>query len=258
MSINHVEQDFQKKVSEKIHLVSEGTNRFRVNTPFRFDDGDHIVIVLKEEGSDWILSDEAHTYMRLTYDLEEKQLTKGERQKIISNALTVNQVQDRDGELIICVPDQQYGDALYSFIQAIMRISDVSYLSKERVRSTFKEDFRALVSEIVSQDRIDFDWYDSGRDPQKNYVVDCRINSMPRPLFVQALANNASTSEATIVLLQFERWGVPFHSLAIFEDQETISRKTLARYSDVCEKQYSSIAVNRDRIKQYLQESIKI
>ena len=145
MSMNLVEQDFQKKVSAEIHLVSEGTNRFRVNTPFQFDDGDHFVIVLKKEGTNWILSDEAHTYMRLSYDLEENQISKGERQKIISNALSVNQVEDRDGELIIRVPNQQYGDALYSLVQAIMRISDVSYLSTGRVRSTFKEDFRTLV-----------------------------------------------------------------------------------------------------------------
>ena len=127
MSINHVEQEFHKKVSAKVHLVSEGSNRFRVNTPFRFADGDHLVIVLKKEGTNWILSDEAHTYMRLSYDLEENQISKVKRQKLISNALSVNQVEDRDGELIISVPDQQYGDALYSFVQALMRISDVSY-----------------------------------------------------------------------------------------------------------------------------------
>ena len=152
MSINHVEQDFHKKVSEKIHLVSEGNNRFRVNTPFRFTDGDHIVIVLKKEGNNWILSDEAHTYMRLSYDFEERQISKGERQKIISNALSVNQVEDRDGELIICVPDQQHGDALYSFIQAIIRISDVSYLSRECVLATFEEDSQALEYETVSHE----------------------------------------------------------------------------------------------------------
>ena len=258
MSINHVEQDFHKKVSAKVHLVSEGTNRFRVNTPFRFADGDHFVIILKKEGTNWILSDEAHTYMRLSYDLEENQISKGKRQKIISNALSVNQVEDRDGELIISVPDQQYGDALYSFVQAIMRISDVSYSSRERVRSTFKEDFRALMCETVSQERIDFDWCDFERDPQGNYVVDCRINIMPRPLFVQALANNASTRDATIVLLQFEKWRIPFHSIAIFEDQETIGCKILARYSDVCEKQFSSLAGNKDRIKRYIQGKIGI
>ncbi len=40
-------------------------------------------------------------------------------QKIITNALSVYKVDDREGELIISIEDDQYGDALYSFIQAL-------------------------------------------------------------------------------------------------------------------------------------------
>ena len=63
-----IEKDFQSKVSEKVCLAAEGLDRYRVLTPFRFDDGDHLAIVLKRDGDEWILSDEAHTYMHLTYE----------------------------------------------------------------------------------------------------------------------------------------------------------------------------------------------
>ena len=74
MPIEAIEQDFHRKVSQKIRLSGEGIGRFRVFTPFLFDDGDHLAIVLKKEGTRWVLSDEAHTYMHLTYDIEEKDL----------------------------------------------------------------------------------------------------------------------------------------------------------------------------------------
>lgn len=256
MTIESIEQDFRDKVSAKIRLAAEGADRFRVMTPFLFEDGDHLAIVLRREGLRWVLSDEAHTYMHLTYDIDESDLHKGTRQKIISNALSLFQVEDREGELVLDVPDSRYGDALYSFVQALLRISDVSYLSRERVKSTFMEDLRALVSETLPEERVSFAWNDPTHDPHGMYVVDCRVNDMPRPLFVHALGSDSRTRDATIALHQFERWGLEFRSLAIFEDQESINRKVLARFTDVCEKQFSSLTANRERITRYLHEAV--
>ena len=132
MATETIVQDFHDKVSSKVRLEAEGMGRFRVFTPFLFEDGDHLAIVLKKEGSQWVLTDEAHTYMHLTYDVDERDLHTGTRQKIISNALSTFQIEDRDGELTLQVPDGRYGDALYSFVQGLLKISDVTYLSRER------------------------------------------------------------------------------------------------------------------------------
>jgi hypothetical protein len=256
MSVETIERDFKQKVCERLRLASEGVERYRVFTPFMFEDGDHLAIVLKRENGRWLLSDEGHTYMHLTYDLDERDLRGGTRQRIITNALTAFSVDDREGELVLPIPGERYGDALYSFVQALLKISDVSYLSRERVRSTFLEDFRTFMEEHVPEQRRSFDWRDAAHDPEGKYLVDCRVNGMARPLFVYALPGDDKVRDATIGMLQFERWGSRFHTVGIFEDQEEVNRKVLARFSDVCEKQFSSLASNRDRIARYLEESM--
>ena len=258
MSISTIEQDFIDKVSTQISLSADGTDRFRVLTPFQFEDGDELVIVLKKEGKRWLLSDEAHTYRHLAYDIDEKLLYSGNRWKLISKARAMFEVEDRNGELILDVSDQDYGEALYDFVQALLKITDVSYLSRERVKSTFMEDFHALLHEKVAPARMDFGWHDPERDPSGKYTVDCRINGMPEPFLVYALANDNKARDATIALRCFKDWGMQFNSVGIIKDEKAISRRVLERFRDVCRFNFTDINKSRGIIGQYLDENISV
>ena len=256
MFINTIEQDFIDKVSAKIRLLPDGKERFRVLTPFQFDDGDQLVIILKKAGERWVISDEAHTYMHLTYDIDERDLHSGTRGDIISRALSMFDVEDRNGELILEMPEERYGDALYDFAQALLKITDVTYLSRERVQSTFMEDFRTLLHNKVDETRMTFEWYYPDRDPQGKYIVDCRINGMPQPLFVYALSNDSRVRDATIALHQFKDWELSFNALGIVKGEKGMNRKVLARFRDVCDQYFIGINESYEQIGQYLKNRI--
>jgi hypothetical protein len=254
MDIKEIESLFRSKVGQQIEIYPEGVNRFKVFTPFQFDDGDSLSIVLKRIGDKWILTDEAHTYMHLSYEIDMNSLEKGTRQKIITSVLSGYGIKDQDGELLLNVEQDDLGNAFYSYVQGLIRITDVTYLTRERVRSTFMDDFKTFLHENVAPERVKFNYTDPAHDADGKYPVDCRVNGMAKPLFIFGISNEDKCRDVTISLMWFEKHGIPHHPIAVFEDQEEINRKVLARFSDVVEKQFSSLSANRDRIKKYFSE----
>lgn len=107
-----IKRDFQYKVCEKIRLIGETTDHFRIFAPYVGADGDHLDIVLKREGATWTLTDEGH--MHMMHDLDGIDL---------QGILFEFHIEDRKGELLLRVTDENFGEAIYSFVQALAKIT---------------------------------------------------------------------------------------------------------------------------------------
>jgi len=258
MNTGSIKDDFKKTVCGQIELNPQGDDRFLVATPFRFSDGDHFVIALKKEGDGWVLTDEANSLMHLSYCMDVDVLEdEGNRKEIFDNSLSLFAVENRGGELVKPVVGDRFGDALFNFVQALMKVSDVSFLTRERVRSTFMEDLFAFLRKNIPPDRIQFNWK-SDRDASGKYPVDARINHMRRPLFLYGVPHEDKMKDVTISLLTFEKWQLKFQSVAVFEDLQAMQKKPLARFLDVNDKPFSSFDdENKDRLSDYLREALE-
>ena len=124
MPPDRIERNFREEVSSDVRLVAEGADRYLVFTPFCFDDGDHLTILLKRDGTRWVLSDEAHTLMRLSFDIDYEELERGSIREFIVTTLADFQIEDRDGELILDLTGKQYGVALCSYVQALLTVAE--------------------------------------------------------------------------------------------------------------------------------------
>src|SRR5229473_3246291 len=109
---DNIERDFKRKVCDELSVQPEGLDRYIINTPLTFEDGDKLPIILKKEpGGGWILTDEGHTFMQLTYDLDESDLQDGNRKEIIDRTILASRLRNRQGELVLQIEHERYGDS---------------------------------------------------------------------------------------------------------------------------------------------------
>ena len=251
MDRQDIERAFKDSVCEEVELASAGIDRYLVHVPFTFEDGDHYVVLLKRDNGQWVLTDEGHTFMHVSYDVPE--FDRGTRRSIIDRVLAGLGLEDQQGELRLQIPEERYGDALFSYLQAITRITDVSFLTRERVRTTFVEDFRELVQQAAANREVRFEYFHPVHDPERRYPVDARVNgTAARQILMFAISNDDQCRDATITLYRWESWGERFHPVVVFRDQTEINRVVLARFSDVAEKQFSTLETARERLQPHL------
>ena len=142
MNTESIRKSFKESVAESVELFPKGDNSYQIFTPFHFDDGDHFVVILKTDGfGNWIITDEGHTYMHMSYDTDLSSLENRTRNEIIESSLDKYGVKEIEGRLVATVDEiSNAGNTLWNFIQCLISITDISYLSRERVLSTFDED----------------------------------------------------------------------------------------------------------------------
>lgn len=250
------QEKLKVEVGHEIEARPHSDGVLRIETPFAFPDGDHLVIRLREaEGrNEW--TDFGHTFMHLSYWIDVDALSSGQRGRLLEQTLARLNVENRDGELVAQASAGDLGESLLRFAQALIHVSDLDYLSQERVESTFREDVRRLLRDRFGS-RAHIDYVDSEHDAKGLYRIDCMLNEAERPVAVFALLNDDNTRDATITLQEFRAWGRELFSTAIFEDQEKINRRVLAKFSNVCDKQFSSLVGQEEDVMTYLDKALR-
>lgn len=243
-------RELKESICKDIDVFPEGKSRFAVDTPFCFEDGDSFTIVLKKSNDRWYFTDEGHTLMHLSYEGADISLEKGKRKQYLDLILTTHYIENDNGELKCSVEDEHYGDALFTFIQGLTKITDLSFISRERIASLFWEEFREYLKETFKE-KCFFDYKDPARDPDGKYIVDCYVK-YEKPLFIFGLSSDGRCNDAIITCLTLKSRGASFNSIGIFEDAEKISNKVMARSIDAIEKPFSTLSSTKERLPEYL------
>lgn len=251
MDLISVTNEIRSKICSEIEILSEGKDRYVIAVPFTFEDGDFFKTILKKGDDGWYFTDEGHTLMHLSYEGFDVKLDSGKRKDIFDLILATHGLENDNGELICTVEDEHFGDSLYTFLQGLVKITDITFLKREYAASVFFEEFRGYLKDTFG-DKCVFNYKDPEKDPEGRYSIDCCVK-YEKPLFVFGLTTNDRCKDAVIKCLTYEKWGVKFTSIAIFEDMEKNSSKVLAMCSDEIDKQYSTLVSAKERVPSYLE-----
>ncbi len=239
-------------VGAAVVLRPSGKGRQQVLAPFRFPDGDHFVIYLRELADGrHEFSDGGHTYMHMSYAMDVDALQSGPRAALLEGALSSFGVEDREGELAAVTDQDSLGASFLEYVQALIQVSDLRYTSREQVRSTFLDDFRRTFEDAFG-DRAHFDYNDVERDPKGEYPVDCLVNGSSRPAAVFAIPGNDRCKDATITVMQLRAWERPVFSVGVFEAQEDLNSRVLARFSNPADKTFAYLSGQEEYVTEYI------
>lgn len=256
MDIDQFEKEIKKDICEEISLAQINTNKFRVITPFQFDDGDHIKIILKKVGADWVLTDEGHTLMHLNYYLDEDRLLEGNRERIIFETIENLSLKYDQGRIFSKIDEKSIGNKLFKLIQGIIQIDDVMYISREQDTYPFLEDVKSFIYRSIAGEHITENWTHPQLDPEKEFIVDFKINGMNTPLFIFRLSNEYRVLKAAITLYEFNRIKFPNQSIGIYRDLDKISPKNKKKFSRLCNAEFTNFYDQQDGIIDYFNSTL--
>ena len=248
LNLPQLEKTLCNQLCTQVKIHRRNDNVLMIENPFTFPDGDHFPIYLKESPSGFIeLSDSGHTFMHLSYEHDLDSIFAGSRRELLDQILREGNISESDGALSLKVLPEEIAEAIFRLGQTLTKIYDLTFLSRERSRSTFYDNLKILVFELVDETKIQSRFTPLGTFDGTEYFVDYRIEgSQEVPIFLYGVPNQDKARLTTIMLSQFLLKKLEFESVIVYDNQEKISRRDVAWLTNVSGTAVASLNAHDD------------
>ena len=255
LDLTKLKETLCTSLCKEVNLYPRQDNRIIVDTPFRFPDGDSLLILAEPISTGGLrLSDCGHTLMHLSYSMDVDDIAKpGNGNELFQRIINENGLSFESGQIFVDVCADDIGRAVFRLGQALSQIFDLSFLSRNRVSLTFYEDLDRAIHLVSPDVRIQKNYIVENRDSAEDYPIDYRLD-FPRgglPLFLFGIPSNEKAKLATLVIQYWRAEGLQFTSFIVFQDQLRISRSDVARLTNVGDESISSLGAIADMRRKF-------
>ena len=212
---------------------------FQLIIPILHEDGDMVDIYLQDspKGDGYVrICDFGLALMRLSYTYD---VNTPARQRIFDSILINNGVGNDTGNLYLDAPANAIYQSILQFAGCVQKVCNMSYWSRETVRSAFYDDLRSCVTTKLASyspvpnlspmgiDLISVDWGLTHRNSQ---------------FYLFGVMGNDKAKSAAISLLEFQKARLNYTSLIVHEDMDDLGRREQRHLTRNADKQYPSLA----------------
>ncbi len=238
------------QLNNRVDLVQKRRGIFQLISPFYHEDGDMMEIFIEERGDNGTvrISDHGMTLMRLSYGFD---VNTPNKKRILQKILAENQISEEEGRLYIDSPRNELYASILQFVQGVGKVSNLQVLRREVIKSLFYEMLEEFVMERLAQFA-----------PKKNILpialrddleVDFQLSGdLTKQVFLFGIKDNAKARLTTICCLEFQKNSIPFRSIAVHEDFDSLSRKDRKRITSAIDKQFTDLDDFKENGRPYL------
>ena len=237
-----------ERLCSEVRIHRRQDDILMMESPFTFPDGDHFPIYLSETTAGGVkLSDRGHTLMHVSYEHEVDLFYESARASRREQIVRECGIEEDEGIFWIETPPDQVAAALFRLGQALTKIYDLTFMSRERASSTFYEDLRGLIATILDEEFVETDYIPPDVPDANHYPVDYRFEGKEgRSVFLYGVPGRDKARLTTIMLSHFLLHQIAFESVIVFADQQAIPRLDLARLTNVAGTAVASLEAEED------------
>ncbi|OQW93436.1 MAG: hypothetical protein BWK79_11140 [Beggiatoa sp. IS2] len=230
--IEGLSQGFNHRVS----FVERRKNVYQLVAPFYHEDGDMVDIYVIVLGNKIRVCDLGKTLMRLSYSYE---IDTPAKEKIFNQIISQNHLNEENGNLYLDVEGTDIYPSVMQLYQVIAKVSNMRLYKREVIKSLFFELLEEFIMANLQQYSPVKDYYPI--ETSEEYKVDYCFNHRNPQIFLFGVPSDTYARLSAISCLKFQNEAIPFRSVIVLEDLETLSRKDQARLMSVADKQFPSL-----------------
>lgn len=137
LDIAKLKETLCTSLCKEVNLYPKKDNRVIIDTPFKFPDGDSLLIFAEPISTGGLrLSDCGHTLMRLSHSMDVDDIAKhGNKNKLFQQIINENGLSFESGQIFVDVSTNDIGKAVFRLSQALRQIFDISLTAQQRPAS---------------------------------------------------------------------------------------------------------------------------